>query len=79
VQQPIQTKSFDDKVTTAAWHTKPSWYIRTELDHMIDPVAQATMAKRAGAKVTSLKASHVVMLSKPKDVASVILAAASGK
>ena len=79
-QGPINAKAFADKVTTPAWKAKPSWYIRAEADHMIDPAGQQLMAQRAGAKLTSVKgASHVVMLSKPKDVAAVILAAASGK
>ncbi len=60
----------------AAWHTKPTWYLRAESDRMIAPEAQAGMAKRANAKLTSVKASHVVMLSKPKEVAATILAAA---
>jgi len=75
-QGPLAMKIFDDKISTAAWHTKPSWFIRPEQDHMIDPGAQATMAKRAGSKLTSIKASHVVMLSHPKEVAAVILQAA---
>jgi len=75
-QGPIAARCFDDKVTTAAWHVKPSWYLQTDLDHMIAPAAQAFMAKRIGAKVTTIKASHVPMVAKPKDVANAILAAA---
>jgi pimeloyl-ACP methyl ester carboxylesterase len=78
-QGPIALESFDEHITTAAWRTKPSWFIRPEQDHMIDPAAQTMMAKRAGAKLTSLRASHVVMLSQPKKVADVILSAASAK
>jgi pimeloyl-ACP methyl ester carboxylesterase len=77
VQQPIQTKAFGDKVTTAAWRSKRSWYVRSEQDRMIDPGAQATMAARAGATVTNVKASHVSMLSRPTEVAAAIVAAAS--
>jgi pimeloyl-ACP methyl ester carboxylesterase len=79
-QGPIAAKAFADKVKTAAWKTKPSWFVRAEADHMIDPAGQELMAKRAGSKLTSVKgASHVVMWSKPKAVTDVILAAASGK
>jgi len=78
-QGPIALRNFDDKVKVAAWHTKPSWFIRAELDHMIDPAAQAGMAQRAGAKLTHVKASHVPMLSRPAEVAAVILDAAAGK
>jgi hypothetical protein len=44
---------------------------------MIPPVAEEQMAKRMNAKITSLPGSHVVMLSKPREVAAVILEAAS--
>lgn len=77
VQQPIQTKAFGEKVTTAAWRSKRSWYVRSEEDRMIDPHAQAVMAERAGAKITNVKASHVSMLSHPDEVAAAILEAAS--
>ena len=78
-QGPIAVKAFDDKVKTPAWKTKPSWYIVADQDHMIDPQGEAMMAKRANATTTTLKGSHVIMVSKPKDVAAVILAAAAGK
>jgi len=78
-QGPVAAKVFDEKIKTAAWKTKPSWYVVADQDRMIDPQGQALMAKRAGATVTTLKGSHVIMVSKPKDVAAVILAAAAGK
>jgi pimeloyl-ACP methyl ester carboxylesterase len=66
----------DDKVTTAAWHSKPSWFVVTDKDHMIDPHLQAEMASHIGATVTHVSSSHVAMLSKPADVAAAIIAAA---
>jgi pimeloyl-ACP methyl ester carboxylesterase len=72
-QGPIFAKCFDDKIQAAAWRTKRTWYVRTTSDRMIDPRAQAFMAQRMGATVTSVDASHVVMLSKPQQVAGVIL------
>jgi pimeloyl-ACP methyl ester carboxylesterase len=75
-QGPIFGKAFDEKVTNAAWRTKPSWYIVAEEDRMIQPDVERAMAKKINAQVTSLPTSHVPMLSRPKDVAAVILAAA---
>src|SRR2546428_11162448 len=75
-QGPIFGKAFDEKVTNAAWKTKPSWYIVAEKDRMIQPDVERAMAKKINAKVTSLPTSHVPMLSRPKDVAAVIPAAA---
>lgn len=78
-QGPFAMRNFDDHITVAAWHTRPSWFVRPELDRMIDPAAQEMMAKRAGARLTNVRSSHVVMLSHPRDVAAVILAAAAAK
>jgi len=76
-QKPIAARSFGDKVSVPAWKSKPSWYVVAEQDHMIPPPAQKAMAQRAGAKVTSLQASHAAMMKKPAEVAAVIIAAAS--
>jgi pimeloyl-ACP methyl ester carboxylesterase len=67
----------DEKVSVAAWETKPSWAIVTEQDHMIDPILLRDMAAKIKAKTTSLQASHVPMLSKPQEVADVIIDAAN--
>lgn len=76
-QGPLAMKVFDDHITTAAWHKKPSWFVLPDQDRMIPPEAQEMMSKRAGSKVTKLHSSHVPMLSHPKDVATVILKAAA--
>lgn len=64
-----------DKVTKAAWHDKPSWWVLTEKDQIIDPRLQQGMAAAANATVTKVQSSHVAMLSHPADVAATILAA----
>ncbi|WP_394788871.1 alpha/beta fold hydrolase [Rhodoferax sp.] len=72
-QGPIQAKSFEQKLTVAAWKTKPSWYIVSEKDHMIQPDLERAMAKKINAKTTSLPTSHVPQQSQPAKVAAVIL------
>ncbi len=72
-QGPIQAKAFEQKVSAAAWKTKPSWYIVSSADHMIQPALQRDMAKRIGAHVTTLNTSHVPQQSQPAKVAEVIL------
>ncbi len=74
-QGPVNGKAFEQKVSTAAWKTKPSWYIVSSQDHMIQPQQQAAMASAIGAKVTALAASHVPQQSQPAKVAAVILEA----
>jgi pimeloyl-ACP methyl ester carboxylesterase len=61
----------------AAWQTRPSWYIVAEKDLMIHPAAEHEAAKKIRATAVSLPTSHVPMLSKPKEVADVIIAAAN--
>lgn len=67
---------FDEKLTDVAYSTKPSWYIVASQDGMIPPQAEAAMAAAIKATVTTIDASHVPMLSKPQEVADVIIAAA---
>jgi pimeloyl-ACP methyl ester carboxylesterase len=75
-QGPWYAGAMDDKVTQAAWHNKPSWFVLTGKDHMIDPRFQAGMAQHIGATVVKTDASHVVMISQPQKVAAAIIAAA---
>jgi pimeloyl-ACP methyl ester carboxylesterase len=76
-QVPIIASAFGTKVSTVAWKTKPSWYIVSKLDSAIAPDEERFFAKRMKATTTELNTSHVPMLSKPKDVAAVIMEAAA--
>jgi pimeloyl-ACP methyl ester carboxylesterase len=73
VQQPASPRVFAGVGQHAAWKTKPSWYVVASEDKTINPELEAWMAKRAKSKTTVLEASHVAMLSKPKEVLEVIL------
>ncbi len=75
-QGAVRGANFEEKVTAAAWSAKPSWYIVAEQDRMIHPDAQRALAKKIKAITTALPTSHVPMLSKPEQVADVIVAAA---
>ena len=76
VQEPAFQKVFGDVGVNAAWKTKPSWYVVASEDNAINSELEKRMAKRANAKTTILKSSHVAMLSKPNEVLEVILDAA---
>jgi pimeloyl-ACP methyl ester carboxylesterase len=76
-QGPIVASAFDTKVSNVAWKTKPSWYIVAKKDRAIAPDEERFFARRMKAKTTELDTSHVRMLSKPKDVAAVIMDAAA--
>ena len=72
-QRPIAAEAFTSVVTgTPAWHSLPSWAIVATADHAIHPDAERDMAKRAGAEVAELDASHAVAVSQPGKVADVI-------
>lgn len=74
-QKPFSRSITTAKTTAAAWRKKPSWYIVSRDDRTIHPDLQRFMAARMKAKTTELDASHVPMLSRPAEVAEVILAA----
>ena len=74
-QPPIRVSALLDRVTNAAWRTKPSWYAVTDEDRIISPTLQREIAARIGARVQFLRAGHLPFLSKPKETAEVILAA----
>jgi pimeloyl-ACP methyl ester carboxylesterase len=71
-QVPINMSAFGTKLTNAAWRTKPSWAVIATDDKAFDQRQLQSMAKRMGAKVTEVKASHAVFKTQPKVVADVI-------
>lgn len=71
-QGPIRADAFAEKVTHAAWHDKPSWYVVSKSDRMINPDLERAMAKAIDAKTTEVAASHVSMVSQPEEIARVI-------
>lgn len=74
-QGPIRASAFDDKTSVAAWKGKPSFYVVAREDRMIQPDLQRAFAKKIGAEVTEVDASHVPQQSRPADVAKVIIEA----
>lgn len=76
VQGQVSPALFTDRTTVAAWKTKPSFYAVSKNDHTINPDLQRFMAARMKAQTVELEASHVSLVSRPKDVAQLILTAA---
>ncbi|MFC0517338.1 alpha/beta hydrolase [Mucilaginibacter angelicae] len=75
-QQPIVGACFGTPVTEAAWKDKPSYGIVATEDNAINPNIERNMYKRAHTKITEIKGSHAVFISKPEAVAEVIIKAA---
>jgi pimeloyl-ACP methyl ester carboxylesterase len=76
VQKPVTLLSFTSQAGPPAWKKLPSWYLIATEDEMLSPSAQEFMAKRMGATVNSVPASHALVLSRPQEVADIILSAA---
>lgn len=66
----------DAPATAAAWRNKPSYAVVATDDLYLNPELQRWMYQRAGAKVTEIKASHSLQLSRPEAVAEVVVQAA---
>jgi pimeloyl-ACP methyl ester carboxylesterase len=75
-QMPVAAAAFQAPVTAAAWHDKPSYGIVATADRTLNPMLARWMYKRSGAKVTEIKANHLVYISQPGAVARVIETAA---
>lgn len=80
-QRPVTEAALSEPAGQPAWKTVPSWFIYGSLDKNIPAAVHAFMAKRAGAKETiEVKgASHVVMISHPREVVAMIEKAALAK
>ena len=77
-QVPVSASVFGTSIKDPAWKKKQSWYVVATEDQTIPPDGQRYMAKRSGATVTEIKASHCVFMSQPEAVSKVIEAAANG-
>lgn len=72
VQVPTYHGTLAEPATQTAWRGKPSWYVVAEQDHIIPPDLQRVMAARMNARVSTVPASHVVMISQPQQVVKAI-------
>lgn len=77
-QGPINsTDALGGAVSTAAWKTRPSWYIVGSNDRVIAPALEQTMASRMKATTITLTSCQVSLLAHPTDVAAFIEKAAA--
>ena len=78
VQGQTYGPMFDEKLTHAAWKSKPSWHVISLNDRTLSPAMEEDEAKRAGGVAIKLPTCHVAMLQEPEKVADVITDAAKG-
>jgi pimeloyl-ACP methyl ester carboxylesterase len=79
VQEPTAATLFGGRTTVAAWRSKPSWYAVSKLDQTINPDLERFLAERMGAATVELDAGHLSLVSHPREIADLILAAAGRK
>ena len=75
-QRPVAAGAFSEKAGPSAWKTIPCWAVVATGDKAAGTDIVRSMAQRAGAKIVELEGSHLIMISQPDAVTSVILEAA---
>jgi pimeloyl-ACP methyl ester carboxylesterase len=74
-QRPVADAAFGEPNGPPAWKHLPSWAVVATGDRAAGTDVVRSMAERAGATITEIEGSHVIMISQPETVADVILQA----
>ena len=74
-QRPAAELAFSEPAGAPAWKTLPSWAVVATGDKAAGTDVIRSMALRAGATITEVEGSHVIMISQPQAVTDVILSA----
>jgi pimeloyl-ACP methyl ester carboxylesterase len=77
-QRPVAASAFSEPAGPPAWKALPSWAVVATGDKAAGTDVTLSMAKRAGAAVTEVDGSHLIMVSQPDVVTEVILKAVAG-
>ena len=74
-QRPVAESAFSEPNGPPAWKHLPAWAVVATGDKAAGTDVVRSMAERAGAKITEVEGSHVIMVSQPAAVTNVILEA----
>jgi pimeloyl-ACP methyl ester carboxylesterase len=74
-QRPVAESAFSEQSGAPAWKDLPSWAVVATGDKAAGADVVRSEAERAGATITEIEGSHVIMISQPQAVADVILEA----
>jgi pimeloyl-ACP methyl ester carboxylesterase len=74
-QRPVAESAFSEPGGPPAWKSLPSWAVVATGDKAAGTDVTRSMAERAGATITEVDGSHVIMVSQPQAVTDVILGA----
>jgi pimeloyl-ACP methyl ester carboxylesterase len=76
-QRPVAELAFTEPCGPPAWKSLPSWAVVATRDKAAGTDVVRSNAERAGATITEVEGSHVIMISQPDAVADVIKTAAA--
>jgi pimeloyl-ACP methyl ester carboxylesterase len=74
-QRPVSELAFSEPSGRPAWRTRPSWAAVATADKAAGTDIVRSMARRAGAEITEIAGSHVVMISRPEAITDVVVKA----
>ena len=74
-QRPVAELAFSEPSGPPAWRDRPSWAVVATVDRAAGTDVTRSMAERAGARITEVEGSHVIMVSQPQAVTDVIMEA----
>ena len=74
-QRPVAEAAFSEPTGPPAWKRLPSWTVLATGDKAAGTDVIRSQAERAGATITEVEGSHVIMISQPQAVTDVILEA----
>ena len=74
-QRPLTASTLTEPSGPPAWKTLPSWAVIGTADRVIPPALLKSMAQNAGARITTVHAGHLSMISNPGVVTQVIIKA----
>jgi pimeloyl-ACP methyl ester carboxylesterase len=79
VQGPTKASLFSERTSATAWKTKATYYAISKRDRTIDPGFERFLAQRMNAKSITVDAGHLSMVTRPNDIARLIIRAARGE
>lgn len=77
-QRPVAAAAFGEPSGAPGWKNLPSWAVVATGDKAAGSDVVRSMAQRAGAAITEVEGSHVIMISQPQAVTDVIRQAIDG-
>ncbi|HEY4828210.1 MAG TPA: alpha/beta hydrolase [Solirubrobacteraceae bacterium] len=76
VQGRISETLFTERVTVAAWRSKPCWYAVSRQDRTTSPELERFLANRMDATTIEIDSGHLSIITHPQEIADLIIQAA---